>query len=487
MRQHRGQRQAARFGNAAGHDLIQPCAGIRPFDQIFAKVLHLVDAHAFAHSHNLLARRLPRVGAFEGGLFVAGFAGQSVVVGHFQPILLAPDGVHLVEHFIHRRGAEGAGCGAFFVRIADREAHLVVFDHLGHGVTGRGPVAKARHVKAARIAFHLAVDHPLRQRQTHAATLAKARHHSAGRPIVAQARNRADQRVAIGGKGKRPVDHALNTRTFQHGNAAIGKVHRIFDLVELLVQQLVAKVPRCAVNRPRLARLFIKPDAHASTFLAQVELTTRIHHMGEFAASFQNVHDLGDIVGDDILVRHGQQRQINACHSPHFARPQATRVDQMFAGDRAFFRHHFPAVFGGIGFQHTVVQNNLCPAHARSFGIGMGCARRVKVAIQRVVKTAQDALGIDQPVGEFRDFFGRENFRIQPHIAVLGAFGFQLLKSRLVIGQRHAAHMVQAAGHACDRLKLFVQADRIALQRRHIGIAVDRMKPASGVPSGARG
>ncbi len=50
------------------------------------------------------------------------------------------------------------------------------------------------------------------------------------------------------------------------------------------------------------------------------------------------------------------------------------------------------------------------------------------------------------------------------------------------IGQRDAADMVQAAGHAGDRLEFLVEPDRVALQRRHVGVAVQRVKAARGVP-----
>jgi uncharacterized protein YcbX len=70
-------------------------------------------------------------------------------------------------------------------------------------------------------------------------------------------------------------------------------------------------------------------------------------------------------------------------------------------------------------------------------------------------------------------------------IAVLGAFGLQHVEPFGRVGQRHAADMVQAAGHAGDRFQLLVKPDGIALQRRHVGVAVQRVKPARRVPGRA--
>jgi len=108
------------------------------------------------------------------------------------------------------------------------------------------------------------------------------------------------------------------------------------------------------------------------------------------------------------------------------------------------------------------------------------------MAVQRIVKRAEDALGVDQPVGHPRHVFGAKDFGMQPHVAVLGAFGLQHLEPGRIVGQRDAAHMVQPAGQAGDLLKLAVQLDRVALQRRHVGVAVQRMESPRRVPGRPR-
>ena len=54
-----------------------------------------------------------------------------------------------------------------------------------------------------------------------------------------------------------------------------------------------------------------------------------------------------------------------------------------------------------------------------------------------------------------------------------------------VVGEQHAALLMQPAGLAGDRLQFLVEADRVALQLRHVGIAVERMEAARRVPGGA--
>jgi hypothetical protein len=47
--------------------------------------------------------------------------------------------------------------------------------------------------------------------------------------------------------------------------------------------------------------------------------------------------------------------------------------------------------------------------------------------------------------------------------------------------------MMQTAGLAGDLFEFAIKPDRVTLQSRHIGVGVERMKTARGVPGGTRG
>ena len=68
---------------------------------------------------------------------------------------------------------------------------------------------------------------------------------------------------------------------------------------------------------------------------------------------------------------------------------------------------------------------------------------------------------------------------------VLGAFSDQHIKAVLIVGQCHAAHMVQPTGHARQFFQLAAEAERVALQRSHVRVDVQRVKAAPGMPCGA--
>ena len=80
----------------------------------------------------------------------------------------------------------------------------------------------------------------------------------------------------------------------------------------------MAKVPRCSVHGPRLAGLFIEPDAQAAAFLAQITFASRVHNMRMFRVASVN---FGDVFCDEILVFHWMQGQVNARHLRNFACP----------------------------------------------------------------------------------------------------------------------------------------------------------------------
>ena len=143
---------------------------------------------------------------------------------------------------------------------------------------------------------------------------------------------------------------------------------------------------------------------------------------------------------------------------PDFARPEAACVDHMFGVDRAFVGDHIPcAIRALVGLFDHAVGFDRGAAHAGGFGIGVGCARGIKVPIKRIIKPANDAIEIGDG-RDFLDFVGADDLCFQPHEAVLGALGQQHIEAVLIVGQGHAADMVQTAGHACDLFQALCKA-----------------------------
>ena len=157
----------------------------------------------------------------------------------------------------------------------------------------------------------------------------------------------------------------------------------------------------------------------------------------------------------------------------------------MLGVDRALVRDHVPrAIRALVGLAHHALRFNRRPAHARRLGIGVGGAGGVKVPVQRIIKRADDPVEVGDR-GDLADFFGADDFGVQPHKAVLGPFGQQHIKPVLIISERDTPHMVQAAGHAGQLFQLLIKPDGIALKRGHIRVAIQRVKTTCRVPCGA--
>ena len=108
------------------------------------------------------------------------------------------------------------------------------------------------------------------------------------------------------------------------------------------------------------------------------------------------------------------------------------------------------------------------------------------MAVERVVEGADHALDVGDG-GERPDLGGADDLGVEAHVAVLGALGPQEVQAVLGSGDGEAAHVVQAAGLSGQLLELAVEGDGVALQRGHVGVRVEGVEAARGVPGRARG
>ncbi len=259
------------------------------------------------------------------------------------------------------------------------------------------------------------------------------------------------------------MDHALDASALKNREATIGEVDRGLDLGVILLEQLLAEGPGRAIDAPGLAGALVEADAEAAALLAQVGLATRIHDMRELLPAR---HNFGDVVRDEVLVSHGQQRQVDAGHGGDLTCPESGSVDDMLGMDRALLGHHVPGAVGaGVGLENAVVQDDLGAAESGGLGVGVGRAVGVEVAVERVPECADDAVGVDQPVGHLGHLGRRQDGGVEAHVAVLRAFGLEHVEPLGSVGEGDAADVVEAAGLAGQRLQFLVEADRVALQR----------------------
>ena len=210
-----------------------------------------------------------------------------------------------------------------------------LLDELAIGRVG----AVAGDVEAVDVRLRLAMDHEFRQRLADSAALQEPRHDAAGEPVAALARDRADQRIAVGREGERAVDPFAHAGGLQDRIAAVNEFEFVGDPVDVLLQKLDAIVPRRAVNRPVLRTGFVDADQHALLVLAHVGEPLEVHHHRQFGL---RRCDLGDRLGQKVVMLEGRQGEVEPDHPSDLLRPQASGVDDMLGVDDPRFGHEVP-------------------------------------------------------------------------------------------------------------------------------------------------
>ncbi len=344
--------------------------------------------------------------------------------------------------------------------------------------------AEARDVHREHIHARLALGDPLRDREADAAALAEASHHAAREEVVGEAAHRPDDRVAVGREHHAAVDDALDAAVGEAGIALHRDLERAPDPVDVVGQQLVREILRRAVDRPMLAAMLVGADQQALAFLPQVGFAVEVDAHRDFALERR---DRRDVVGDDILVLHRHDRQLDPRHAPDLARPQAAGIDHIVGLDGAVLGHHQPAALRRLlQLDHRVAQMDLRAARLGRLGIGVGHARWIDMPVVGIVQRADELRGVDQRI-ELLHLGHRDEFEIELQVPRPAALHPEIVHAGLAGGEIEEADAMDAAGLARFLLQLVVELDGIGLQRGHVGVAVDGVHAAGRVPGRARG
>src|SRR5580704_17664435 len=122
----------------------------------------------------------------------------------------------------------------------------------------------------------------------------------------------------------------------------------------------------------------------------------------------------------------------------------------------------------------------------RAAGVGPGDPGRVDVTLDRVEERADEVLLLQQRE-QLLGFGRRDDLHIYAEVAAAGLSHPQPVHPLPVTGQRQPARHVDAAVPAGALLDLPVQPDGVLLQLRDIGVTVERVHAARGVPGRAGG
>ena len=301
--------------------------------------------------------------------------------------------------------------------------------------------------------------------------------------VVLQLRHRPDQCRGIRRPDHRTIDDALDPGLGQQRDALEGAHDVFLDTFEVLVQQLVTEIHRCAVFGPVASILFISADQQPLAFLTQVVLAVAIGDQRQ--AKIERL-DLGDGFGDEILVLERHQRQLDTRHCRHFARPQSGRIDDHVGANRALVGFHLPAAVGArTSRDHGREAMHFRTALARAPGVGMGHAGRIDIAAIGLVHDAANAVEI----GQWMHAFGlgaRQFVELDLEILRLGRLHAQLMFAIGGLREIQRARLKNAAVLSGFALEVFVELHRVILQPRDIVVIVQSVNTGCRMPGRAR-
>ena len=105
--------------------------------------------------------------------------------------------------------------------------------------------------------------------------------------------------------------------------------------------------------------------------------------------------------------------------------------------------------------------------------------------LNRIENAAEEMLRVHERI-DLCDLARRQQLQIHAQIAAARLGHFQPVHALAGAGQHEPTGHVHAAGLAGDPLDFFVELDGVLLELGDVGIAVDRVHAAGGVPGRAR-
>ncbi len=230
---------------------------------------------------------------------------------------------------------------------------------------------------------------------------------------------------------------------------------------------------------PVHAMAFVGAEQDALAFLPRIPAALAI---GDGRQVAPHRRDLGDVLGDQVMMFDRHQGQGDAGLRRHLARPQASGVHHVFASDRPVRRCHLPVAGRQLPRRrHRRVAQDAGAEFARGAGKGVGGAGRIDIALFRLIERGDQPVGVEHRNAPSRFFQRNELGRnTVPLAAALQHFQLDVLVGRL--GHRHAAATVIAHRLLGFFLDHRVEVAGVLLQHRCARRRCQRKQAAGRVP-----
>ena len=189
-------------------------------------------------------------------------------------------------------------------------------------------------------------------------------------------RGGAQQELAVRRKSFRSVQELDHFGCLHRRHALDGVFHQRRKTLPVGRQELVLEVARDAVQAERSRVALVTTRDQPANLLAPVDQQVGV------AQGWEIVPHTLDGFGDDVQVRHRDDRQVEPDHLPDLASPLPGRVHNHLGLDRALVGDHLvDATVLQVDLLHVGVGKNARPALLGAGGQGIGQAGRVDDAI----------------------------------------------------------------------------------------------------------
>ena len=302
---------------------------------------------------------------------------------------------------------------------------------------------------------------------------------------VAQPALGAHVRVAVRRVGDRTVDDARDAGVGEHRYALAGVEDLRLEAVEVGGPQLVGELVGDAVEPHRGRLPLVRAEDVAVALLAQVVRRVGVAQERQLVGERG---ELGDLLGDEVLVRHRHDRQVAAEERHDLAGAVAGGVDHDLAlgaglGVRGA-RGDDPSAVGAL----LETDHALGAADARAHRAGaarhrLRHLRGVDVAIERVPQRALEVVGAQQRVA-LEEPGGREDLVLHAVGARHGRDVVELGHPFAAVREAHRAGDVVRDGELGVGGELAEEVGRVLLDLHHAPGPGERRHVAGRVPRG---
>ena len=214
--------------------------------------------------------------------------------------------------------------------------------------------------------------------------------------------HRPDERIAVRGVRDRAVDDAAHPALAEKRHPR----HRVLDVplepFEVVGVELEGEVLRHRIVRGDpmgLAVSLVGAEVEPVLLLAQIPRRVHVPEQGELAARLPAPRlELGDRLGEEVLVRHGDHRNGAPEHRAHLAPPVAGRVDDVLAAHLPLRGRDDPLAALPAYARHGAESDDPGAEVTGPLRERLGELGRIDIAVVGVVERTREIVGLEEGV-----------------------------------------------------------------------------------------